>query len=229
MFVKQFGDYWSLANGWTLDQGATIVVGFFMGLLVQSYFIHRAFMLSKNWYFLVIASLFALSGPIASIALIVVISNPNGYDLPPYLIAASIMLVGTVVADGIITGFTCWYLLKQSRVSQFTGTKDLIARLVTVSMQSAVLPFACAIADLVFNFRLFTYDSGWVVLFDMLMPYFYVNSLLFTLNSRSRLKVTGEVQITRKSSDHLWFKQNENRTTEVYVTTTSQSQGARVS
>ncbi|KAG8793604.1 hypothetical protein FRC12_002236 [Ceratobasidium sp. 428] len=138
---------------------------------------------------------------------------------------ASIMLVGTVVADGIITGFTCWYLLKQSRVSQFTGTKNLIARLVTVSMQSAALPFACAIADLVFNFRLFTYDSRWVVLFDMLMPYFYVNSLLFTLNSRSRLKVTGEVQITRKSDDRLWSKQNE-RTTEVYVTTTSQSQAS---
>ncbi|KAG8724526.1 hypothetical protein FRC09_017627 [Ceratobasidium sp. 395] len=156
MFVKQFGDYWSLANDRTLDQDATLVVGSFMGLLVQSYFIHRAFMLSKNRYFLVIASLFALSGPVASIAYV-----------------------------GIVQ-------LK------------------------------------VFNFRLFTYDSRWVVLFDMLMPYFYVNSLLFTLNSRSRLKVTGEVQITRKSDDRLWSKQNE-RTTEVYVTTTSQSQGARVS
>ncbi|KAG8766545.1 hypothetical protein FRC12_006804 [Ceratobasidium sp. 428] len=197
-----------------------------MGLLVQSYFIHRAFKLSKNWYFLVIASLFALSGPVASIVLTILISGPDGYDDVPYLAAASIMTAGTFVADGIITGFTCWYLLRRSRISQFTGTKDLIARLVTVSMQSAVLPFACAITNMVFNFRLYDQDSGWVILFNTLMPYFYVKSLLFTLNSRSRLKATGEIQITRKSPDHLWSEENENRTTEVYVTITSQSQAS---
>ncbi|KAG8769907.1 hypothetical protein FRC12_004642 [Ceratobasidium sp. 428] len=150
------------------------------------------------------------------------------------------MIVGTFVADGIITGFTCWYLLKQSRISRFAGTKDLIARLVTVSMQSAVLPFACAIANLVFNFRLFDQDSDWVILFNMLMPYFYVKSLLFTLNSRPKPQVAGENQgtgpnvygshsITLKSPGLLRPEQNENRTTEVYVTIISQSQGVRVS
>ncbi|KAG8705387.1 hypothetical protein FRC09_002984 [Ceratobasidium sp. 395] len=106
-------------------------------------------------------------------------------------------------------------------------------------MQSAVLPFVCAIANLVFNFRLFNQDSDWVILFNMLMPYFYVKSLLFTLNSRSKPKVTGENQgagsnvygsrsATLKSPGLLWPEQHENRTTEVYVTITSQSQGVRV-
>ncbi|KAG8703402.1 hypothetical protein FRC09_004181 [Ceratobasidium sp. 395] len=238
--VKQFGDYWSLADGWTLDQIATIVLSSFIGFFVQTYFIHRAFMLSRNWYFLVVASFFALSGPVASIVHIMIVSDPNGHDVPPYLIAATMMIVGTFVADGIITGFTCWYLLKQSRISRFAGTKDLIARLVTVSMQSAVLPFACAIANLVFNFRLFNQDSDWVILFNMLMPYFYVKSLLFTLNSRSKPQVAGENQgagpdvhgshsVTLKSPGLLWPKQTENRTTEVYVTITSQSRGVLVS
>ncbi|KAG8700565.1 hypothetical protein FRC09_005880, partial [Ceratobasidium sp. 395] len=259
ILVKQFGDYWSLVNDWTPDQSATIALGSFTGLLVQTYFIHRAFRLSRNWYFLVMTSLFALSGPAASIVLAVLFSLPDGYDDAPYLIAgvaynlfklistdqggvclAGIMTAGTFVADGMITGFTCWYLLKQGRISQFTGTKDLIARLVTVSMQSAVLPFACAVTNMVFTFRVLNDDSNWVNLFTMLMPYFYVQSLLFTLNSRSKLQIAGKNQsvrpsvygshsITHKSSGRLWPEQNENRTTEVYVTITSQSQGVRVS
>ncbi|KAG8771201.1 hypothetical protein FRC12_003794 [Ceratobasidium sp. 428] len=168
------------------------------------------------------------------------------------------MTAGIFVADGMITGFTCWYLLKQGRISQFTGTKDLIAQLVTVSMQSAVLPFAwyasqlrtltrgmnvltlinhSAVTNMVFTFRVFNDDSNWVNLFTVLMPYFYVQGLLFTLNSRSKLQIAGKNQsvrpsvygsdsITHKSSGRLWPEQNENRTTEVYVTITSQSQAS---
>ncbi|KAG8747792.1 hypothetical protein FRC10_011237 [Ceratobasidium sp. 414] len=102
--LKQFGDYSSLVYGWTLDQDVTIAWGSFMGLLVQSHFIYRTFMLSRNWYFLAIASLAALGG-----------------------FAASIVFV--------------------------------------------------------FNFRLYGPDGRWADLFNMLMPYLYVISLLFT-NSR---------------------------------------------
>ena len=38
-----------------------------MGIMVQAYFIHRGFVLSNNWYFLIAASVSALIGLIGSI------------------------------------------------------------------------------------------------------------------------------------------------------------------
>lgn len=51
----------------TADQKITTVWGSFMGVMVQAYFIHRGFVLSNNWYFLVAASVCALVGLIGSI------------------------------------------------------------------------------------------------------------------------------------------------------------------
>ncbi|KAG8740797.1 hypothetical protein FRC10_003906 [Ceratobasidium sp. 414] len=131
---------------WRLFEcNATIAWGCFIGLLVQSYFICRTFMLSGNWYFLVIASLAALGGFTASIIVSVMISDPNEHYASPYLIVANMMVFGTVLADGLITGFTCFYFLKQSKMTVFSGTKELLARLTAVSMQSAVPPLICLI------------------------------------------------------------------------------------
>ncbi|KAG9113520.1 hypothetical protein FRC07_007774 [Ceratobasidium sp. 392] len=236
IFVKRFGDYWSLAYEWTLDQDITVASSYFMALLVQSYFIWRSFKLSRNWYFLVITSLTALSGPIASVVLAVMGSNPDGYDLLSYQATSNVMIVGTFLADAEITGFTCWYFFKQGRKSQFTGTKNLVARLIKTSMQSAALPLVCSIPNLAFNFRFLESDGTWVFLFDMLTPYLYVISLLFTLNSRSKLRTDAASDdseagvyrprstISKPATHYLWSGQNEPRATEVHVSITKQSQ-----
>ncbi|KAG9122994.1 hypothetical protein FRC07_000390, partial [Ceratobasidium sp. 392] len=143
IFVKRFGDYWAVAYEWTLDQGITIVASYFMALLVQSYFIWRSFKLSRNWYFLAIASLTALSGPIASTVLMAM-PDSDEYDFQPVLAVSKVMIVGTFLADAEITGFTCWYFFKQGRRSSFDGTKNLFARLIKTTMQSAVLPLICS-------------------------------------------------------------------------------------
>ncbi|KAG8735689.1 hypothetical protein FRC10_010278 [Ceratobasidium sp. 414] len=220
MFVKQFGNYSSLAYGWTLDENATVACGCFIGLLVQSYFIYRTFMLSRSWYFLAIASLAALSGFIASVVLSVMISNPNGYSALPYLIAVNIMVIGAVLADGLITGFICFYFLKQSKMTMFSGTKELLARLITVSMQSAVPPLVCAILNLVFNFRFYEPDAPWANLFNMLMPYLYVISLLFT----GSIPLGPTLSPDEDTQDFRWIDQSEHRATEVHISITSQSQ-----
>ncbi|KAG9087831.1 hypothetical protein FS749_002614 [Ceratobasidium sp. UAMH 11750] len=164
------------------------------------------------------------------------VSNPNGYDALPYLLAANTMIIGTTVADGLITGFTCFYFLKQSRIARFSGTKELLARLIAVSMQSAAPPLICALIHLVFNFRFQEHDGIWVNFFNMLMPYLYVISLLFTLNSRPKYWAGGESRtpdeanthgqrsIPLRSSDHQQTEQNEHCVTEVYISATNQTQ-----
>ncbi|KAG8713519.1 hypothetical protein FRC08_013153 [Ceratobasidium sp. 394] len=159
MGERLLDDLLQLIHDWTLDGNATITVGSFVGLLVQFYFIHRTFILSRNWYFLVITSLTGLGGFTASIVLCVMVSNPNGYDALPYLLAANTMIIGTTVADGLITGFTCFYFLKQSRIARFSGTKELLARLIAVSMQSAAPPLICALIHLVGNTKAYPIPS----------------------------------------------------------------------
>ncbi|KAG9124592.1 hypothetical protein FRC07_011011 [Ceratobasidium sp. 392] len=236
IFVEQFGDYWAVAYEWTPDQNITVAASYFMALLVQSYFIWRSFKLSRNWYFLVITSLTALSGPIASAVLIAMGPNSDGYDIQPYQAISNVMIIGTFLADAEITGFTCWYFFKQGRRSPFDGTKDLIARLIKTTMQSAVLPLICSILNLAFNFRFLESDGTWVFLFDMLTPYLYVISLLFTLNSRSKLRTVttshdGEAGVygppssnSKPATHYLWPDQSGHRATEVHVSITKQSQ-----
>ncbi|KAG8733371.1 hypothetical protein FRC11_006793, partial [Ceratobasidium sp. 423] len=180
-----------------VDQKITTVWGSFMGLIVQTYFIHRGFILSHNWYFLVSASLAATIGFIGSIIFCYMVFTLNGIPPPLYLQSANMMIIGTVVADALITGFTCWYLLNQRRQSSFANTNTLIVRLITTSMQSAVPPLICAICNLIFNSRSNATDNAWVLCFNILLPYFYVVSLMFTINSRTRLRTAGGSQSDR--------------------------------
>ncbi|KAB5590757.1 hypothetical protein CTheo_5815 [Ceratobasidium theobromae] len=191
--VQRFGNYFLVGIPST-DQKITTVWGSFMGLLVQAYFIHRGFVLSRNWYFLILASMAALIGLIGSIILCVVVFTMTMRIPALYLQSANMMIIGTVIADAIITGFTCWYLLKQRQQSKFNSTNSLIIRLITISMQSAVPPLICAILNLIFNSHSDATSNAWVLLFNILLPYFYVTSLMFTLNSRSKLRHGGGSQ-----------------------------------
>ncbi|KDN49649.1 hypothetical protein RSAG8_01714, partial [Rhizoctonia solani AG-8 WAC10335] len=107
LFIKYFGDFLNVGIP-AVDQKITTVWGSFMGLIVQSYFIHRGFILSRNWYFLVAASLASIIGFVGSIILCYVVFTLNGIPPPLYLQSANMMVIGTVFADALITGFTCW-------------------------------------------------------------------------------------------------------------------------
>ncbi|CAE6510566.1 unnamed protein product [Rhizoctonia solani] len=209
LFIKYFGDFLNVGTP-AVDQKITTVWGSFMGLIVQAYFIHRGFILSRNWFFLIAASLAATIGFIGSIILCYVVFTLNGIPPPLYLQSANMMIIGTVVADALITAFTCWYLLNQRRQSSFASTNTLIVRLITTSMQSAVPPLICAICNLcdlqfgthilhfqvplasstpqIFNSRSHATDNAWVLCFNIILPYFYV------INSRARLRTTGGSQ-----------------------------------
>ncbi|CCO31344.1 hypothetical protein BN14_05384 [Rhizoctonia solani AG-1 IB] len=226
LFIKYFGDFLNVGIP-AVDQKITTVWGSFMGLIVQAYFIHRGFILSRNWYFLVAASLASIIGFVGSIILCYVVFTLKGIPPPLYLQSANMMVIGTVVADALITGFTCWYLLNQRKQSSFASTNTLIVRLITTSMQSAVPPLVCAIFNLIFNSRSNATDNAWVLCFNVLLPYFYVVSLMFTVNSRTRLRATGGSQSDRANIYGMNSlpkttrnpEGTERATTQVYVTT----------
>ncbi|QRW21717.1 hypothetical protein RhiXN_06706 [Rhizoctonia solani] len=216
-------EIFSMSASPAVDQKITTVWGSFMGLIVQAYFIHRGFVLSRNWYFLIVASLASIIGFVGSIILCYVVFTLKGIPPPLYLQSANMMVIGTVVADALITGFTCWYLLNQRKQSSFASTNTLIVRLVTTSMQSAVPPLICAIFNLIFNSRSNATDNAWVLCFNVLLPYFYVVSLMFTINSRARLRTAGGSQSDRANvyGMHSLPKNEgtERSATQVYVTT----------
>ncbi|KAF8750888.1 hypothetical protein RHS01_08874 [Rhizoctonia solani] len=168
---------------------------------------------------------------VGSIILCYVVFTLKGIPPPLYLQSANMMVIGTVVADALITGFTCWYLLNQRKQSSFATSTTLIVRLVTTSMQSAVSsPHLMLLASFtlqIFNSRSNATDNAWVLCFNVLLPYFYVVSLMFTINSRARLRTAGGSQSDRANvyGMHSLPKNTRNpegterSATQVYVTT----------
>ncbi|ELU37713.1 hypothetical protein AG1IA_08250 [Rhizoctonia solani AG-1 IA] len=193
--VKHFGDFLNVGIP-AVDQKITTVWGSFMGLIVQAYFIHRGFVLSRNWYFLIVASLASIIGRHKCY----VVFTLKGIPPPLYLQSANMMVIGTVVADALITGFTCWYLLNQRKQSSFASTNTLIIRASSMLLASFTLQ--------IFNSRSNATDNAWI-------------------NSRAQLRTAGGSQSDRANvyGMHSLPKNTRNpegterSATQVYVTT----------
>ncbi|KAG9083147.1 hypothetical protein FRC06_004680 [Ceratobasidium sp. 370] len=208
MFVTHFGNYLSAAI-----QGASIKLtgleSSIIGAIIQAcspsiasnymranfdvgtqgFFIHRTFVLSRNWFFLVLTIPTLLLGVAGSLILTILVFDTALLISHLVLLnaAANMMVACVVICDVFITGFTCWYLLRAK--TGFAATNSLISRLLTTAIQSAAPPTICAILNLYFNQR--ASSTTWVNFFNSLMPFLYVCSMVFTLNARATVSRNG--------------------------------------
>ncbi|KAG9073966.1 hypothetical protein FS749_014528, partial [Ceratobasidium sp. UAMH 11750] len=163
MFVTHFGNYLVAAI-----QGTSIKLtgleSSIIGAIIQGFFIHRTFVLSRNWFFLVLTIPTLLLGVAGSLIMTILVFNTT--LLLSHLVllnaAANMMVACVVICDVFITGFTCWYLLRAK--TGFAATNSLISRLLTTAIQSAAPPTICAILNLYFNQR--ASSTTWVNFFN---------------------------------------------------------------
>ncbi|KAF8603038.1 hypothetical protein BDV93DRAFT_607105 [Ceratobasidium sp. AG-I] len=181
-FVDHFGNYLVAATNSTSTK-ITVLESSIIGAIVQSFFIHRVFLLSRNWVVLALTVPTLILGLAGALSFTILSFTERG---PPRggfsMNQAAYMMVSCVVAcDVFITGFTCW--------TGFSATNSVISRLLTTAIQSAAPPTICAILNLYFNSQ--AMSNAVVNTFNSLMPFFYVSSMIFALNARSSISRGG--------------------------------------
>ncbi|CAE6377293.1 unnamed protein product [Rhizoctonia solani] len=187
-FIAHFGNYlW--ASIATPSIKLTGLESSIIGAMIQAFFIHRTFVLSRNWIFLCLTIPTLLLGLAGALIMTILV-----FDLKLLLAnfvllnaAANMMVSCVVICDVFITSFTCWYLLQAK--TGFAATNNLITRLLYTAIQSALPPTICAILNLYWNSR--AAATTWVNFFNSLMPFLYVCSMVFTLNSRASVSRAG--------------------------------------
>ncbi|GAB1525875.1 hypothetical protein RhiTH_009041 [Rhizoctonia solani] len=141
-FIAHFGNYLS-ASIPTASVKLTGLESSIIGAMIQAFFIHRTFVLSRNWIFLVLTIPTLLLGLAGALILTILVFDlklltKNGVLLNA---SANMMVSCVVICDVFITVFTCWYLLRAK--TGFTATNNLITRLLYTAIQSALPPTIC--------------------------------------------------------------------------------------
>ncbi|CAE6450656.1 unnamed protein product [Rhizoctonia solani] len=187
-FIAHFGNYLS-ASIPTASIKLTGLESSIIGAMIQAFFIHRTFVLSRNWIFLCLTIPTLLLGLAGALILTIIVFDPVLVLTKGVLLnaAANMMVSCVVICDVFITIFTCWYLLRAK--TGFAATNNLITRLLYTAIQSALPPTICAILNLYWNSR--AASTTWVNFFNSLMPFLYVCSMIFTLNSRASVSRAG--------------------------------------
>ncbi|KAJ7511785.1 hypothetical protein B0H11DRAFT_714457 [Mycena galericulata] len=170
-------------------QVSTPLMTGFIGLVVQSFFCLRFYLLSRNGYLVVPIVCFMTMG-ITGICLTVyyILSN-NVTAKVRWLL---IHLVGVFVADFLITTGT--FLSLRKRAVGLERTNLLVNRLVRMVFESAIPPTVIASIDLVMTQTLFGPKLLWHLLLNFTLGKIYVISLLYTLNSINEYRMEHENQ-----------------------------------
>ncbi|KAF8143809.1 hypothetical protein K438DRAFT_1875229 [Mycena galopus ATCC 62051] len=155
-----------------------------IGVLVQSFFCLRFYMLSRNWMFCV-TILCAMCLGIVGVCLS--LANILAGNVKAKVMWLLVHLVGVFVADLSITAGTV-YVFLQKRNFGLERTTKLINHLLRLVFESAVPPTLIAMTDLIMTQTLGR-KLLWHLFMNMALGKVYVVSLLYTLNSISAYRV----------------------------------------
>jgi len=169
---------WSLA----LEVASTAAIG----LLVQTYFAHRVWTLSKNNYIITAGIIVLTLLQFAFAVYYVVVGQTTGLASTILEItwASTASLSLSIAADVLITASLCWYL-HRSR-SGLARTDKLIDVLIVYTVNTGLLTTICAICTIALSQAYPT--TYWDTMFYFMISKCYVNSTLATLNARDVLR-----------------------------------------
>ncbi|KAJ7066464.1 hypothetical protein C8F01DRAFT_1123371 [Mycena amicta] len=173
-----------VAKAWYQVSAPTLTA--ITGLIVQSFFALRFYMLSRNILLvipIVASMLLGFAGVCLSLNSIIV---GNAKAKVMWLL---VHLICAFMTDFFITVGTCWAL--QSRKSGgLTSTASLIHRLLRLVFESAIPPTVIAAIDLIMTQTLGSKHLLWHLLLNYALAKLYVISLLYTLNSINEYRET---------------------------------------
>ncbi|KII96189.1 hypothetical protein PLICRDRAFT_49082 [Plicaturopsis crispa FD-325 SS-3] len=137
----------------------------------------------------------------------------------------SAWLILTCVVDIIITAIVSWNL-RQSR-SDFQRTKDVLSRIVLMTLSTCALTTACALTELIFFLTM--PDTGLYITFSFIIPKLYCNSVLSSLNARKIHRVMmNSDSLPSVTDDYLEFNSTQRDTVRSFTPSQYKSSPDRV-
>lgn len=172
---------------WTLV--AQVITSAFVGLIVQSFFVYRIWILSRSKIFFVVpvgalvVATFALT-----FAYFVKAIKVTTFTLLPTLLTLSQSVNALAAASDIMIAAVLIYILYQSKTG-FSKCDSIINQLILYSLNTGFLTSVCAFLSLI-TINVFPATLIFIT-FYVPLSRLYVNSLLATLNARKKLRSNG--------------------------------------
>ncbi|KAL4269496.1 DUF6534 domain-containing protein [Pleurotus pulmonarius] len=167
-----------------------VLVNGFIGLIVQSYLMHRIWRLSgkKLWPLFLIGP-FILGEFVCSLVFTILSLQMTTFAELTSLKGLS-MTVNVLAAAGDLLISICLVLMLHKRRTGFKKSNTIISRLIIFTINTGLLTTMCAIASLI---SILVWDATLIyVTFFFCIGRFYANTLLATLNARSIIRNVGE-------------------------------------
>ncbi|KAJ7117813.1 hypothetical protein C8R44DRAFT_854569 [Mycena epipterygia] len=205
VWIQNVADYMNpdvarslVAKAWY--QVSTPLMTAITGVIVQSFFALRFYMLARNIWFLipiVCSMLLGLAGVSLSLNAIIV-GNADAKVM--WLL---VHLVCAFLTDLFITVGTC-YALRSRNSGGLASTTSLINRLLRLVFESAIPPTVVAAIDLIMSQTLDSKHLLWHLLLNFALGKLYVISLLYTLNCINEYRtVQGLSQVSSGSRGNI--------------------------
>ncbi|KAG8773553.1 hypothetical protein FRB91_004096 [Serendipita sp. 411] len=162
-----------------------------VGALVQSFLVSRYLVLSKQRAISGTLFLFILTAFAGGVSVAVILISFNSYaDRDKAIITATIWLVSSSVADVLIALCLVITLVKAANQTRIASTRNIINRLIVVSIQSGT--FTTVLAILVLSIYLAKPSTNDSAYFSFCLGRAYTITMLFNLNLRRSIERTGE-------------------------------------
>jgi len=181
----------------------------FVTLLVQAFFAHRVWLLSKkNWFLTGLVSAFILGEFVA--VMIYAIKGVKFTTLAQLGSLKTLSLsVNALAAAGDVTiaAILCW-MLQTSRTG-FKTSDTMITKLIAFTINTGLLTSVCAVASLI---TISILPNAFVyILFYFAIGRLYCNSLLATLNARKAIRATSGIEeFSLSTTTTNWIPFNSN-------------------
>ncbi|KAJ8700628.1 hypothetical protein PTI98_003637 [Pleurotus ostreatus] len=166
-----------------------VLVNGFIGLIVQSYLMHRIWRLSgKKIWPLILIGPFIVGEFMCSLVFTILSLQMTTFAELTSLKGLS-MSVNVLAAAGDLLISICLVLMLHKRRTGFKKSNTIISRLIIFTINTGLLTTMCAIASLI---SILVWDTTLIyVSFFFCIGRFYANTLLATLNARSIIRSVG--------------------------------------
>lgn len=185
IFVAHFGD-WTYLVVFNPLAIPTSLFDTVPTAVCQIFYIQRGWTLSKNKYFVgpaILVMLFYIGSGIAVTWNAIQTAGGQAVVTELGLVSSNAAIISGLVCNLFITGFTCWYLVKE-----MTGTRktdNLVKKVIRISIETATGPTIVSLLGLILANN--SKNNEWFLFPALATSHVYGCSLLYIVNSRKRL------------------------------------------
>lgn len=196
VLVNNFGNMDALGTGNWVFSTDPAMVGI-IATTVQLFFAWRVKVLTNNWWVVTLITITASTSFFGGVGTAIAIHFvPQFEQFQKFQVVVIIWLIGAAICDSTITLALTWHLRRHK--TGFSGTDDILNKIIRLTVQNGLLTAVWAIVDLI---AYLATPTGLHLAFNFPLAKLYTNSLMSSLNSRAGWRYQSNEDTDRKSRE----------------------------